>query len=479
MLAARVPGALRHPRARAPPLGGRGDRRRRARRAADAGLEPPAPRHQQPDHRRLRGADRAARLLQLRLPGDPDLRGMGRGRDARRGHRRPGARPRAGGAGGRPAARGGAAARRGREPARARAARARTPAAWCGGSGAASCTGRSGRRSVVAPPCRASPGTPRRSGPPTTSSRTPARWSRPAGRPGAGKRPSRLCAMVQQTVRVATVNVNGVRAAFRKGMGAWLDGRGVDILALQEVRAVDGGPGGAARPRVGRAARRRDREGALRRRPRVTRRRSRAPRRDPPRLDRRRGLRHRRALDRGGLRRRRRDPHGGVRVRALGRGRHPEAGREDPLPRRHRGAAARARGPQPARGGGRRPERRAPQPRHQELEGQPEELGLPAGGARLLGPIRRRGGRRPTTTRAAGWAGSTSGAARPARSPGRTPGGRGAGRRSRTTPGGGSTTTSPPPRSAERVDAVAVDRAATRDERWSDHTPVVVDYRVG
>ncbi|MFD1720908.1 exodeoxyribonuclease III [Amnibacterium endophyticum] len=39
------------------------------------------------------------------------------------------------------------------------------------------------------------------------------------------------------TVRVATVNVNGVRAAFRKGMGAWLDGRGVDVLALQEVRA--------------------------------------------------------------------------------------------------------------------------------------------------------------------------------------------------------------------------------------------------
>lgn len=43
--------------------------------------------------------------------------------------------------------------------------------------------------------------------------------------------------MSSSTVRVATVNVNGVRAAFRKGMGAWLDGRDVDILALQEVRA--------------------------------------------------------------------------------------------------------------------------------------------------------------------------------------------------------------------------------------------------
>ncbi|MGN6744346.1 MAG: exodeoxyribonuclease III [Amnibacterium sp.] len=43
--------------------------------------------------------------------------------------------------------------------------------------------------------------------------------------------------MAGTRVRVASVNVTGVRAAFRKGMGAWLDGRGVDILALQEVRA--------------------------------------------------------------------------------------------------------------------------------------------------------------------------------------------------------------------------------------------------
>ncbi len=38
-------------------------------------------------------------------------------------------------------------------------------------------------------------------------------------------------------LRIATVNVNGVRAAYRKGMGAWLEARGVDILAMQEVRA--------------------------------------------------------------------------------------------------------------------------------------------------------------------------------------------------------------------------------------------------
>ena len=40
------------------------------------------------------------------------------------------------------------------------------------------------------------------------------------------------------SLRIASVNVNGVRAAFRNGMGAWLDEREVDILALQEVRAA-------------------------------------------------------------------------------------------------------------------------------------------------------------------------------------------------------------------------------------------------
>jgi exodeoxyribonuclease-3 len=33
------------------------------------------------------------------------------------------------------------------------------------------------------------------------------------------------------------VNVNGIRAAYRKGMDAWVASRDVDILALQEVRA--------------------------------------------------------------------------------------------------------------------------------------------------------------------------------------------------------------------------------------------------
>jgi len=40
-------------------------------------------------------------------------------------------------------------------------------------------------------------------------------------------------------LRVATVNVNGIRAAYRRGMGPWLASRDADIVALQEVRAPD------------------------------------------------------------------------------------------------------------------------------------------------------------------------------------------------------------------------------------------------
>lgn len=40
-------------------------------------------------------------------------------------------------------------------------------------------------------------------------------------------------------MRIATVNVNGVRAAWRKGMAGWLAARDCDIVTLQEVRAPD------------------------------------------------------------------------------------------------------------------------------------------------------------------------------------------------------------------------------------------------
>ncbi|KAA9085038.1 exodeoxyribonuclease III [Microbacterium radiodurans] len=42
---------------------------------------------------------------------------------------------------------------------------------------------------------------------------------------------------VSRSLRIASVNVNGIRAAVRKGMSAWLETAEVDILTLQEVRA--------------------------------------------------------------------------------------------------------------------------------------------------------------------------------------------------------------------------------------------------
>ncbi len=43
----------------------------------------------------------------------------------------------------------------------------------------------------------------------------------------------------EQTLRVASVNVNGIRAAYKRGMADWLAPRDVDVLCLQEVRAPD------------------------------------------------------------------------------------------------------------------------------------------------------------------------------------------------------------------------------------------------
>ena len=43
---------------------------------------------------------------------------------------------------------------------------------------------------------------------------------------------------IPDTLRIASINVNGIRAAVRNGMHAWLDEADVDIMALQEVRAT-------------------------------------------------------------------------------------------------------------------------------------------------------------------------------------------------------------------------------------------------
>ena len=44
---------------------------------------------------------------------------------------------------------------------------------------------------------------------------------------------------ISEPLRVVTLNVNGVRAAFRKGMAQWLAEARPHVLALQEVRAAD------------------------------------------------------------------------------------------------------------------------------------------------------------------------------------------------------------------------------------------------
>lgn len=53
-------------------------------------------------------------------------------------------------------------------------------------------------------------------------------------------------AAAPSTLRIATVNINGIRATLRRGFDAWLRERGCDVVALQEVRAqADKLPDGA------------------------------------------------------------------------------------------------------------------------------------------------------------------------------------------------------------------------------------------
>ncbi len=58
-----------------------------------------------------------------------------------------------------------------------------------------------------------------------------------AGDPGAPQELTSCAAPYHRPVlRIATVNVNGIRAAHRRGFGDWLATRGCDVVTLQEVR---------------------------------------------------------------------------------------------------------------------------------------------------------------------------------------------------------------------------------------------------
>ena len=83
---------------------------------------------------------------------------------------------------------------------------------------------------------------------------------------------------------------------------------------------------------------------------------------------------------------------------------------------------------------------------------------------------------RPTSTAGSAASGSTCRGRAPARWRARTRGGPGAARPSTTTPGGGSTTSWPRPRWPAGCRGTWVGRAATYAERWSDHAAVVADY---
>ena len=175
-----------------------------------------------------------------------------------------------------------------------------------------------------------------------------------------------------------------------------------------------------------------------------------------------------RPLDRGRHRAaRRRDVHGRLGVpalRATNRATHKMAAKYAYLEKVTGAWRELCRGRPRGRRG--RPQHRAPERGHQELEGQPEDGGLPPRGAGLRDPG-------STST-----AGSTSAACTAARVPGRTRGGRGAARRSTTTRAGASTTSSRRRRSRGRARKVEVDRAPTYAERWSDHAPLVATYEL-
>ena len=44
---------------------------------------------------------------------------------------------------------------------------------------------------------------------------------------------------MSRSIRIASINVNGIRAAVRNGMREWLESADVDVMALQEVRASE------------------------------------------------------------------------------------------------------------------------------------------------------------------------------------------------------------------------------------------------
>ena len=340
------------------------------RRAEGARLGAARRRIEQPADRLVRGHRRTADLVQPGVPGDPDRGGLG-----------------------------------GRERDATRACRSIRSATATGGRPSCGCASRSRRRCA--------PSTRRRCRARCAGSRADAT----SGRQPARRRPlARLGSMSSRPLRIASVNVNGVRAAFRKGMGDWLAG------ARRRHPRPAGGARRDRRPRP-RCSATSGTSCTTPRPPRAapgsrSRRRHRAV--DPPRRARRRRLRQRRAAGsrpttrstarsspwsrptctpaRTARRSRSRSTSSSTRMAE----RLPELRRRRHARRRHG-----------------RPQRRPPHPRHQELEGQRQEA--PASCPKERAYFDRFVGDPETTaatTPAPASAGSTSVAGSPARSTG-------------------------------------------------------------
>ena len=231
---------------------------------------------------------------------------------------------------------------------------------------------------------------------------------------------------------VASVNVNGVRAAVRRGMArAGWPTRSPDVLCLQEVApTTTRSPRRSAR--LAHGARGGVGQGPRRRRGREPRAAGRRPRRSvAPATPVGRGFDGAGRWVEADLA----TGDGPLTVVSAyvhtGEAARPRQAEKMPFLAAVGRGSTRARRGRPARAAHRRPQRRAPRGRPQELEGQPREVRLPAAGARLVRPAVRRAGlgrRRPRAARRRGRA--------------RTRGGRGGARPSTSTPAGGSTTRS-------------------------------------
>ena len=281
---------------------------------------------------------------------------------------------------------------------------------------------------------------------------------------GAGPAPCKLAAFrearrhaARSAVRIITLNVNGIRSAERHGLARWLArAEPWDVVCLQEIKAthadVPRALQGAAQVARGLPSGASARATAA----------SRVYAKTPPRFVdglRQPRIRRRRPLSRGAFRRS--SPSSASTCRrgraARTARRRSSASSTQFLPHLAQLAQERARN-HPLR----RLEHRAPGDRPQELAQQPEELGLPARGARVAhARVRRAGLRRRVPPRRP--------AARPVHvvvEPRR--------RRGRRTSAGGSTTRSRRRASPPRRRAASI----YTNRRFSDHAPLVDRLRL-